>query len=195
MTYPTLTIQLPDWVDSFLQGRPTQLTNMEDKMQLVVDLSRTNVDQGTGGPFGAGVFDKLSGQLISPGVNLVTSLNCSLAHAETVALALAQQHIKAYNLSTEERQYELVTSCEPCAMCLGAIAWSGVRRVVYGALTEDAEAIGFDEGHKPAQGTRCLQQDGIEVVPGVLREQAAAVLRYYAERGGNIYNGGRMADD
>ncbi len=158
-------------------------------MQFVVDLSRINVDEGTGGPFGAAVFDMASGQLISPGVNLVTSLNCSLAHAETVALALAQQQIQAYNLSAGERQYELVTSCEPCAMCLGAIAWSGVRRVVYGALTADAEAIGFDEGHKPAQGTQCLQQDGIEVVPGVLREQAAAVLRDYAERDGDIYNG------
>ena len=189
MTYPTMTIQLPKWVDPFLQSRPARFTTIGDRMQLVVDLSKANVDEGTGGPFGAGIFDMVTGQLISPGVNLVTSLNCSLAHAETVALALAQQHIKAHSLSTGERQFELVTSCEPCAMCLGAIAWSGVRRVVYGAITADAEAIGFNEGHKPEQGTLCLQQDGIEVVPGVLRNEAAAVLRYYKDRGGNIYNG------
>ena len=41
---------------------------------------------------------------------------------------------------------EMVASTQPCAMCLGATPWSGIRRLVCGARDEDAEEIGFDEG-------------------------------------------------
>jgi tRNA(Arg) A34 adenosine deaminase TadA len=42
----------------------------------------------------------------------------------------------------------MVVSTEPCALCLGAIPWSGIRRLVCGARDEDARSIGFDEGEK-----------------------------------------------
>jgi len=73
-------------------------------------------------------------------------------------------------------------------MCLGAIPWSGVRRVVCGATGEDACAIGFDEGAKPADWVGELRKRGITVVRGVLQTEAQAVLRQYIERGGVIYN-------
>jgi len=191
MRYPDHPFKLPDWVASFLQNQPALMPSLEMRMQFVVGLSRANIDQQTGGPFGAAVFDMDTGGLICPGVNLVTHINCSIAHAEMVALALAQQVVGHYDLSAQGKRHELVTSAEPCAMCLGAIAWSGVKRVVYGACTEDAERIGFDEGHKPAQGTLCLKQQGIEVVSEVLRNEANAVLQHYKNSGGNIYNSGQ----
>src|SRR5918997_213949 len=84
--------------------------------------------------------------------------------------------------------YELVTSTEPCSMCFGAIPWSGVRHLVCGARGEDAEAVGFDEGTKPAEWVRSLEERGITVERDVLRDEAASVLRECAERGGEIYN-------
>lgn len=83
----------------------------------------------------------------------------------------------------------LYSSCEPCAMCLGAILWSGVPRVVYAARREDAEAIGFDEGPVFPASVAYLRDRGIVLEPGPLREEAAAVLRVYVERGGLVYNG------
>ena len=90
--------------------------------------------------------------------------------------------------------YELVASTQPCAMCLGATPWSGVRHLVCGARDEDAEEIGFDEGMKPADWIGSLEERGITVERDVLRDEAASVLRDYAESGGDIYNS-RRGDD
>jgi tRNA(Arg) A34 adenosine deaminase TadA len=73
-------------------------------------------------------------------------------------------------------------------MCLGATPWSGVRHLVCAARDEDAERVGFDEGAKPAGWVPALERRGITVERDVLREEAASVLREYAESGGEIYN-------
>ena len=111
---------------------------------------------------------------------------------EIVALILAQQKTGSFDLGAEGMgPYELVTSTEPCAMCLGAVQWSGVRGLVCGAQGEDAERIGFDEGEKPANWKEALERRGISVVRDVCREEAATVLREYAESGGVLYNPAR----
>jgi tRNA(Arg) A34 adenosine deaminase TadA len=117
----------------------------------------------------------------------VETSNCSIAHAEMLALTLAQKAVGTYDLGSGKTMYELVTSTEPCAMCLGAIPWSGVRRVVCGAHGADANAIGFDEGAKPSDWVGELRRRGIEVVRDALREEAQAVLQQYAAMGGHIY--------
>ncbi len=157
-------------------------------MRFVIDLARHNIEHRTGGPFGAAVFETETGRLVAAGVNLVEPANCSVAHAEMVALTLAQQTVGHYDLSCAGIARELVTSTEPCAMCLGAIPWSGVRRVVCGARGEDACEIGFDEGAKPADWVGALKARGIEVVCDVLRPEAIAVLQDYLTSGGRIYN-------
>ena len=158
-------------------------------MRFVIELARLNVDRKTGGPFGAGIFEREGGRLIAIGVNQVESSNCSIAHAEILAIALAQKTVGTYDLGGEQgAAYELVTSTEPCVMCLGAVCWSGVKRVVCGARDEDARRIGFDEGPKPPNWVGALESRGISVVRDILRKQAAAVLAEYRERGGRIYN-------
>jgi len=72
-------------------------------------------------------------------------------------------------------------------MCMGAIPWSGVPHLVCGARGEDAVAIGFDEGAKPVDWPAEMQRRKIRVSRDVLRNDAAAVLREYAENGGVIY--------
>ena len=87
-----------------------------------------------------------------------------------------------------DRSRELHASCAPCAMCLGAIHWSGVVRLVCGATREDAESLGFDEGPVFDESYSYLERHGIEVVHGIRREEAADVMQTYLDRGGPIYN-------
>jgi tRNA(Arg) A34 adenosine deaminase TadA len=186
--FPEMTLRLPGWVDG-LVSRGDAYATPEDRMRIVVELSRLNVRKGTGGPFGASVFERESGRLVAPGVNLVVGSGCSVFHAEMVAIMLAQKTMGTFDLGGEGvPPCELVASTEPCAMCLGATPWSGVRSLVTGARDEDARAVGFDEGAKMAEWSSSLEDRGISVRLDVLREEAAAVLQEYAELGGEIYN-------
>ncbi len=158
-------------------------------MDLVTMLSKLNIEQGTGGPFGAGIFRTDTYELVAPGVNLVLSSQSSLAHAEVVAIMMAQQLLKVHDLgATGLPAHELVTSCEPCAMCLGAICWSGIRHLICGARGNDAEAIGFDEGPKPQNWATGLEERGISVTVDIGRSNATQVLQHYIEQGGEVYN-------
>jgi len=184
------TIKLPAWTRDEI-GAASVLQSVEERMAFVIRLARLNVAQGTGGPFGAAVFDA-AGNVVSAGVNLVESSVCSILHAEMVALALAQKTTARYDLSDGGRLvYELVASTEPCAMCFGALPWSGISRLVCGARDGDARAIGFDEGPKMPAWQEALENRGISVVRDVLRQEAAEVLRKYAAAGGTIYNAAR----
>lgn len=189
MRFPAVTLRLPEWVGEFLADPATVYVTAQERMGLAVALARENVRRGTGGPFGAAIFERETGRLVAPGVNLVVASGCSVFHAEMVAIMVAQQIVGDFDLGAEgQLPYELVASTEPCAMCLGATPWSGVRGLVCGARGEDAEEIGFDEGSKPAGWIRLLEDRGISVVMDVRREEAVSVLREYVQRGGDIYN-------
>ena len=189
MRFPGVTLRLPAWVEDLLPEEDRVYPTVEDRMRLAIELSRYNVRHGTGGPFGAAIFERETGRLLAPGVNLVTSLGCSVCHAEMVAIMLAQSVAGDFDLGGPGHPpYELVASTQPCAMCLGATPWSGVRHLVCGARDEDAEEIGFDEGMKPADWIGSLEERGISVERDVLRDEAASVLRRYAEGGGELYN-------
>ena len=189
MKLPEVILHLPDWIERFSIDSDLLYPSVEERMRLAIQLAHLNIEHGTGGPFGAGIFECQSGRLLAVGVNCVETLNCSIAHAEIMAIAIAQRVTGSYDLTGEtDITYELVTSTEPCAMCLGAIPWSGVRSVVCGARDEDARAIGFEEGAKPGDWMKSLEDRGIRVRRDILREQAKAVLLEYPERGGLIYN-------
>lgn len=189
MSFPRVVLYLPGWVEEFIPEPDREYPTEEDRMRLVIELSRLNVANGTGGPFGAGVFDLSTNRLVAPGVNLVATANLSTAHAEIVALMVAQQVVGHFDLGGPGRPpYELVASTEPCAQCFGSVPWSGVRRLACGARDEDAREIGFDEGPKIEDWISSLERRGISVVRDVCRREAATVLEEYAEKGGAIYN-------
>ncbi len=193
--FPEVTLRLPGWVGELSSDGDRVYRTVEDRMRFVVELSRLNVRNGTGGPFGAAIFERETGRLLAPGVNLVVGSGCSVFHAEMVAIMVAQRVVGTFDLGGNDLPpYELVASTEPCAMCLGATPWSGVRHLVCGARDEDARAVGFDEGVKMAEWAGSLEDRGISVQRSVLREEAVAVLREYAERGGEIYNSRQGGD-
>lgn len=184
-------IELPGWVAEFLGRGPEAFPAADDRMRLVIQLARENVERRSGGPFGAGVFDA-DGRLVAAGVNIVATANCSILHAEMIAIALAQKTLGRYDIGDRGKSdYELAASVEPCAMCLGAVHWSGVTRLACGARDEDARRIGFDEGPKLADWQRALEERGVKVSRDVLRQEAVDVLDLYVRHGGTIYNPGR----
>lgn len=189
MKFGAYRVSLPQWVEDILSGPDAIFPTAAERMELAIRLAADNVQHG-GGPFGAAIFEQQSGRLVAPGVNLVLQTNCSVVHAEIVAIILAQQHFASLDLGAEGIPgCELVSTVEPCAMCLGAIPWSGISSLVCGARDEDARSIGFDEGDKPAGWFRKLQARGISVTRDVLRQEARAVLQQYVDEGGIIYNG------
>ena len=193
--YPEIQLRLPGWVSEFCEAWQGSLETVEGRVDFVVALARANVVHGTGGPFAAAVFDISRGALVAPGVNLVVPASCSVAHAEIMAIMVSQQIVGTHDLgSSTLPPLELVSSTEPCAMCMGAIPWSGIPRLVCAARGEDAEAIGFDEGAKPARWQTELERRGIAVVRDIRRDEAAAVLRDYVAGGGEVYNGRSAID-
>jgi tRNA(Arg) A34 adenosine deaminase TadA len=188
-SFPRFQLSLPAWITDFLEQQPKTFTTPEARMDLVTTLAQLNIQQGTGGPFGAGVFRTDTHQLVAPGVNLVTTSHSSIAHAEIVAIMMSQKTLESHDLGAVGlAPHELVTSCEPCTMCLGAICWSGVRHLVCGARGSDAEAVGFDEGPKPANWVTELEQRGITVTLDIGRNKASSVLQQYIQNGGEVYN-------
>jgi len=183
-----LVITPPAWIETAVDWRRRYASD-DEKLDLTIALARENVERETGGPFGAAVFEVTSGTLIAVGVNSVVRLRSSACHAEMLALMMAQSRRQSFTLAAPGLPaHELASSCEPCAMCLGATLWSGVTRLVFGAQREDAEALGFDEGPVFPDSHGYLRDRGVEIVGGVRRGEAQAVLQQYLSRGGPIYN-------
>jgi tRNA(Arg) A34 adenosine deaminase TadA len=191
MRQPLIAVRVdyPPWVAEVVEWDRLCATD-EERMRLAIRLSAENVRRGTGGPFGAAVFERASGRLVAVGMNSVVRLHNAALHGEMVAFMMAQQRLGSFTLGGAGMpEHELVTSCEPCAMCLGAILWSGVKRVVCGAAREDATRLRFEEGPVFPASYQYLEDRGIEVVHGVLRSEAVAVLEEYRAGGGVVYNG------
>jgi tRNA(Arg) A34 adenosine deaminase TadA len=184
-----LTITYPSWVADVVDWQREYVSD-EAKMMLAISISRENVVRDGSGPFGAAIFERDSGRLISVGMNQVVRQRNSALHGEMVAFMMAQARLESFTLNAPHLPtHELFTSCEPCAMCLGATLWSGVRRVVYGAARDDARRLKFDEGPVFPESYRYLEERGIEIVRGVCSDEARSVLELYRERSGKIYNG------
>lgn len=101
-----------------------------------LELARENVANG-GGPFGALVVR--DGQVIAESANEVIAIPDPTAHAEVQAIRKAAEALDSYDLSGTT----LYTSCEPCPMCLGAIYWARISRVVFASDRFEAEKAGF----------------------------------------------------
>ena len=182
-----LHIDLPDFL-ARANAEPRIVADAETRMAYVLDLARANI-AADGGPFAAAVFERESGRLLGAGANRVVPAHCSSAHAEILALSMAQARLGGHDLGAAGLPAcELVTSAEPCAMCLGAVIWSGVRHLACGASGADVVALGFDEGPRPADWREELRSRGITLTTGLLRDAACAILADYRAAGGRIYN-------
>ncbi len=186
----SIQLTLPDWAPAFIASYPSHLSTLQDRLYFVLALTRKNIEAKTGGPFGAAVFETKSGKLISVGVNRVISEQISSAHAEVMALSFAQKKLETYDLgSSGLPEHQLVVNAHMCAMCLGAVCWSGIKSVVYSATSRDVEKItGFDEGPLPENTHSALSSRGIAVTGPFMEKEGIDVLQLYVKEGGVIYN-------
>ena len=115
------------------------LKSDEKFMQLAIDLARQGMTTGKGGPFGCVIVK--NGELIGQGCNEVIARMDPTAHAEIVAIRNACTNLNSFQLD----ECDVYTSCEPCPMCLGALYWARVGRVIYANTRYDAAAIEFDD--------------------------------------------------
>ncbi len=184
-------ITLPQWAIAENNSLPEFIPELESRMRAVIRFAQLNFEHDTGGPFAAGVFERDTGRVVVIGVNRVVPSNVSSAHAEIVALSLAQQILNTFDLGGPGMtDYQLVVNGRPCAMCYGSIPWSGVRSLVVGASGELVESLtGFDEGPIHPNWQAELQTRGIEVIEDVLVDEACQVFRDFGESGQPVYNG------
>lgn len=193
-----VTLSLPDWLQTLVEQQTAEtFATREKRMAFVIELSRQNVLHQTGGPFAAAVFERDSGLLIAPAVNIVVPSHTSVAHAESVAFMLAQQRLETFDLGAAHLPaMELFASSQPCIQCFGNTWWSGVQALTIGARAEDVEEItGFKEGPLPADWVALLENRPaplrpISVTRDLLRDDARSVLQLYRQTGGFVYNAG-----
>ena len=146
----------------------------EKFMQQAIDLSIDNVANG-GGPFGAVIVK--DGQIIATGTNRVTA-NCDpTAHAEVSAIRAACAKLGDFKLSG----CTIYSSCEPCPMCLSALYWAGVERIVYGNTKDDAKAIDFDDSFIYDEIAKPYAQRSIPC-ENLMREEALAGFRAWTAK-------------
>lgn len=103
-----------------------------------IEIAAVGMKNG-GGPFGAVIVK--DDKIISEASNRVVLNNDPTAHAEILAIRLASALLQSHELN----ECTLYTSCEPCPMCLGAIYWSGIQKVVYACDRTDANKAGFSD--------------------------------------------------
>jgi len=184
-------LQLPDWLPQAIEGA-APCHDDASKVALAIELSRRNLDEDSGGPFGAVLFDQ-DHRVVAAGVNRVLPMACTLAHAENMAYMLAQQQLRRARLNMDEAgrrlgRYTLATSSQPCCQCYGATIWAGIDRLLIGARSGDVMALTeFDEGPLPSDWVGELERRGIEVVRDLHRDAACAVLRRYGASGARRY--------
>lgn len=114
------------------------MKNDKSLLLRAIEIAGNGIIKG-GGPFGALVSK--DGEIISESFNRVVLNRDPTAHAEILAIRQAAAVLKSYDLG----DCILYASCEPCPMCLGAIYWAGIKKVVYACDRTDAEAAGFSD--------------------------------------------------
>ena len=101
------------------------------------------------------------------------------AHAEVNAIRFACKKLGAHDLLG--RDAAMYASCEPCLMCMGAIWYAGIRKVVYGStIAEEEQFFTWGEGDisLPQDTLSVLMQNKLEVINGVMKD---AVMDMYKQ--------------
>ena len=105
-------------------------------------------------------------QIIARGYNQVELLKDSTAHAEMIALTAAFNYVGSKYLP----QATLYITLEPCLMCSGAMYWSKLARIVYGA--EDVK-----NGYRRIAGTNSPFHPKTEIISGILADECAQLMK------------------
>jgi guanine deaminase len=154
---------------------------MNDELMLAraIHLAREHSSSGLSGPFGAVVAR--DGEILGEGWNQVVPEKDPTAHAEILAIRAAAARLNTHVLEG----CTIYCSCEPCPMCLGAIYWARISRVVFAAAGEDARAAGFDDTVIAREIGLGWEQRAVASLKA-LEEQGKRVLEDWARNPGRV---------
>lgn len=144
-------------------------------MRRAIELAREGMGKGVGGPFGSVIVR--DGKVIAEASNEVISGHDPTAHAEVQAIRKACKKEGTFHLPGAT----IYTSCEPCPMCMGAIYWAHIDRVVYASAMEDADKIEFYDLYI-AEQLKLPRQDRAIQFEQLLREEGAVLFRMWADK-------------
>jgi tRNA(adenine34) deaminase len=119
-------------------------------------------------PVGAIVVTE-TGSIIGKGYNQTERLGDVTAHAEILAITAASQHLGSKYL----KDCRLYVSLEPCVMCAGALAWSQIDMVIYGASDKKK---GFNLINSP------LLHPKTEILGGILAKESEQLLKDFFKK-------------
>jgi guanine deaminase len=148
----------------------------EAYMRLAIDKARAGIANGQL-PVAAAIV--LDSKVLAVTHNTVWRSCDPTAHAEMNCIRQACLTIRDIKL----RGCHLFTTTEPCPMCLAAIHWSKIDRVVYGATIADAASAGFSELLIPASQMVVLGHSPVKVESGLLQKECAALFAEWKEAG------------
>jgi guanine deaminase len=153
-------------------------SNDRDFLMQAIEIASENIIDG-GGPFGAVVVRE--GIVISRSGNRVVVTHDPTAHAEVLAIRQAAAALGTHDLS----DCVVYSSCEPCPMCLGAIYWSGIKRIVYASDRYAAAAAGFSDEMIYSELSLDIRDRRIVMVHG-MTEEGDRVFRKWNDHPGKI---------
>ena len=171
---------------NIISNEPVDISKLEKAVKIISELQSDmkNYTAEGSGPFLAAIYDK-NGDLVVKTSNTVVNGCCSHYHAEINAIKEAEKIYSTYDLSKQD--LSLYITAEPCMMCIGAIMWSGIKKVFYGIPSVMVEKItGFDEGFKP-DWIKEFGKRGIAVYGNIAPELGEHALREYIETGHKVY--------
>ncbi|MBD3418722.1 MAG: nucleoside deaminase [Chitinivibrionales bacterium] len=138
-------------------------------LRMAIELAATHSASGENGPFGAVLVN--NGKIVGTGWNRVVQSKDPTAHAEIVAIREACAALQSFSLE----KCTLYTSCEPCPMCLSAIYWARIERIVFAGTKEDAARAGFDDAFIYREIGKACADRSLPILH-LLRNEAKAVF-------------------
>jgi tRNA(Arg) A34 adenosine deaminase TadA len=153
----------------------TEPASDETFLLRAVALGRRGMEAREGGPFGAVVVQ--DGRIVGEGWNRVLAANDPTAHAEIEAVRDACRRLGRHELES----CVLYASAEPCPMCLAALYWARIDRIVFAAPAAEAAAVGFDDRFIREQLCRPLAARSLPELPHPLDEARQLLADYAAD--------------
>jgi tRNA(Arg) A34 adenosine deaminase TadA len=150
--------------------------NEQETMRLAIRKAQEGIAAGQS-PFGSAIVRL--GEVVAVTHNTVWRDGDPTAHAEVNCIRAAARELKTIFL----HGCELYSTTEPCPMCLSAIHWAKIDRVVFGATIADAQSAGFSELSVPAQTLAQMGRSPLKVEDGLLREECADLFRQWLKSG------------
>ena len=155
--------------------------NAEKSMQLAIQSARMGIQAKEGGPFGACVVK--GDKVLSVAHNTVLKDNDPTCHAEMNAIRQAAKALNSFDLSG----CEIYSTVEPCPMCLTAIYWARIDKIIVAASSEFAAKYGWDDKEFYQQVKTPMELRKVPCEMGLLEDESESVFKEWQALGGKLY--------